>query len=365
MSSLLASFFIDRQYKRTLYAITAITSILYFSISLLAWHRENVRVTCETAFLSCLVLAVGILLRSRLRRKPLSELTSPAEPSGLLFVCVAFLIGIAIVGITQSSLVVRVQAKVIDARFRGLDEVGRAARYADPEAHLRSRFQRLESIADTSYRYQIPVNSSTLADATREVKAALVEPKRLSESTKEAGWMAYGNLISLEAVQATKQVQPLGYVISSPFLLTDTKVHFVGEHSASLVLGDTIVIQRSTILFDGIDFQTSQPFLEALFVDSSSTVVVRNAVVTNLSQTLDAITWINVEFRHSMIKVNGGPFTLVNVKFVDCDLRWLPPSGPLGGQMGLELRQRISRANGQPITFAYQGTSLTTAPKPE
>ena len=143
--------------------------------------------------------------------------------------------------------------------------------------------------------------------------------------------------------------------------LSDKKVRFVGDNSL-LILGDgDIIIRNSTVVFDGVSLRAPQPFRQAFYVvGSGSSVVVRNASVENLDQVLDGITWINVEFRHSMIKVQNGPFTLVNVTFTDCDLRWLQFN-----QLGLELSERIRQANGHAFSFGYTGTPPPTTPKAE
>lgn len=373
MNSPLESFFMDHGYRRTIYALSGIASTLYVSLNLLALHREKVEVTIETAILLCLLLTVGILLHSTPRETRTTGSTAVPEPGKFLPASICLAVGMVLFGISQTSLVVRLQTAALDARFAGIGRVA-AYKFATPsseqaQAQLRSRFDELGSIADVSYRHKIPLNPGRLSQAEQRVRAALNQPQ-LSEITKETGWMAYGKLYALAAVQETTSnttpVQADGLLINSPLDLSDMKIRFVGDRSA-LIFGDgDIVIRNSTIVFDGVSLRAQQPFREALFVlGSGSSVVVRNAIVENLDQTLDGITWINVEFRHSMIKVQGGPVTLVNVTFRDCDLRWLPPFGPLGGQAGLDLRERISRANGQPITFAYEGIPLSTSPKSE
>ena len=373
MSSPLESFFLDRNYRRAINALSGITSTLYVSLNLLALHREKVKVTVETAFLLCLLLAVGMLLHSTIRKTtPKRSLPNP-EPGKFLPVFISLAIGIALLGILQTKLVVRLQAAVIDARIVGFDKaIAHTYSFETPEqaqAQLRSRFQKLESIADVSYRYQIPISPSSSSTARQKVRAALNQPQ-LSESTKQTGWMAYAKLYDLAAMQATEgntaPIHASGFVINSTVDLANRKIRFVGDHSALIFENGDIVIRNSTVVFDGISLRAQQPFREGLYLlGSGSSVVVRNATVENLDQTLDGITWINVEFRHSMIKVKNGSFTLVNVTFRDCDLRWLLPSGPLGGQVGLELRERISKANGQPITFAYDGIPLPSIPNSE
>ncbi len=260
----------------------------------------------------------------------------------------------------------KLQAKVIDAR---LEQVNQAVTHVyaiqSPEqkdTELRKRFQKLQSIADTSYRYQIPVDQSSLRKAEATTRTLLRRPD-LSPQTKQVGLIASAKLADLAALRATEaetQV-PQGYPIAANVPISGKSVRFKGDHSSFLFNGGSFVIRNSTVVFDGIDFRGPVPFtVSPLILDSKSIVVVRNGTITNLDQTLDGITWVNVQFQHSRIRLNGGPITLVNVSFdKDCELLWL-----MLGQVGFELKEKITKANGQPITFAFEGLPEHTQ-KPE
>jgi len=351
-------FFLDRNYCRAVYGAMVMLSLLYASLNLMVFERGKVRVFAECVLLSTLVMFAGILLRPARRTLQPAEIEQIPEPRNPFSALVLLLVALVVGGALQTGFVTRVQAVVLAARFAGLDQ-GIASFPLNPqekEARLRSQFNKLTSLANVSYRYQIPVKQQTLASSTMQVRNALSRPG-LSQDTKEAAWAAYGSLSGLAAAQETlnnkKPVERSGFVINSPLVLQNQKVGLVGQRSA-LLLNAEIFIENSVVTFDGIDLLASQPFFEGFEVGPHSSVVVRNSRVENLGQTLDGVTWINVEFHHSMIQMKGGPFTLVSVRFVDCDLRWLHPTGPEGGEAGLELRQRITEANGQPITFAYQ-----------
>jgi hypothetical protein len=369
MNSLIEPFFLDRTYRRAIYALSGIVSALYASLSLLDLGRGKLEVTAEAGGLYCLLIVGGILLRSSIRKAQTKEPRIILEPVQSRSVSISLALGLALFGISQSNIIVRVQTALIDARIANFDRSSVSAYLLQTpdraETQLRYRFQRLEAITDVSYRYQIPITPGSLSKAEEKVRTALRQP-RLSEKTRQAGLVAYSKLNELGAIQATADninpVKATGYVINSILDLSDEKIRFIGNHSA-LIFGDgEIVVQNSTAVFDGIDFRAQQSFREAFYVvGSGSSVVVHNATVENLAQTLDRITWINVEFRHSMIKVQNGPFTLVNVTFADCDLRWLPR----GGRAGEELLDMINKASGKPVTFAYEGIPLPTTSKPE
>jgi hypothetical protein len=362
--SRLESFFLDRYYRRATYAAVGFISILYALMNLLVFDREKVRVTIETICLSCLLVFVGVLLRATFRGSPPKETIAPSRPHSAYFVFGALAIGMFIYDFSQSRFIPRIQTTVIDARLSNFDHrLSFAYQPGQGQAQLQSNFRKLGSIVDASYRYEIPIESTTLNSATQKVRTALNQPK-LSESTKEAGWAAYGKLFGLAATQETranvKTSESFGYIINSNLLFKDQKLSIVGNQSPLVLGSGEIVIQNSTIVFDGIDFRAQQPYYEGLFVSSDSSVLIHDSTIENLTQMLDGVTWINVEFRHSIVKVRGGPFNLVNVKFTDCDLRLLAP--PFAGPIGLDLKNRIEKANGQPITFGYEGSTPTSKP---
>jgi hypothetical protein len=361
MRAILESFFFDRNYKWAIYGAVLGVCICYPLINFFALHREDARVSLEAVGLSCLVLVVGVLLHPAVRRG------SPGHSVSLHQGKLLPLLGILAVGMIlfvtlQSRFVVRLQARVLNDRLRPLAEysVGKSAGVpgeGETQDRLRSGFLRIASIADTSYNYQIPIAEVTLSSATRNLHDVLSTPD-LPDSTKKAASTAYGSLASVAAEQATNTTPPerLGYVINSTLLFKEQKLRVVGQHSAIVFGGGDMVIENSTALLDGVNLRSVRWYYRGFYVFPGSSVVVRNATIENLDQTLGPTTWVNVEFQHSMIRVSQAPFVLVNVRFLDCDLRWL------WGPVASELRERIETANGQPITFAYPGVGMPVRP---
>jgi len=307
------------------------------------------------------VVLIAVLIYVLCRRKNVTETQPQKWYSPLLLVG----IGVLVFGITKSQAAVRLQSLVIEARMTGFGE--KLAYYQNPElrqAQLNAYLKKLNSTVNTSYRYRIPIGAETLRNTTQRLQTALIQPK-LSEDTRQAASAAYGNLIALNASQETQHdvpfptAGPSGYVINSNLDYTDKKLTIMGNHSSFVLSGGDISIEKSTMVFDGIDFQALRRYYQGILVTPDSSVVIRNGVVENLDQTLDGITWINVEFRNSMIRVKGHPFNLVNVTFNDCDLRWLVP---FGGEVGIDLKNRIEKVNSQPITFAYLGSAVQPRP---
>jgi hypothetical protein len=359
MRSPLETFFVDTKYKWSTYAISGAASIVYALFNILVLHRHKPEVSLETAFLFCGLLVVGILLYSVIRKTPACTSAPPIQSGRLSAFSIALAAVATLTTWHDNAALSKVQAAVIDARLEQASRTrppGAVPKYGElADTRFERKFQDLQSIADISYRYQIPIDSKRLDKVTSIVNTSLQE-ETISDQTKQAGLLAYGTLVAGAALGETKAhtQPPPGYVINSHVEFSNQTLRIAGNHSA-LKFGDgEIEIQDSTIVFDGIDFRADRAFREVLFVSGpGSKVVIRNGTVENIDQTLDGIVWENVQFQHSMIKLRGGPFTLVNVSFKDCDLRWLEID-TIG-----HLRDKITQANGHPITFAYGGDGGT------
>ena len=350
MNHKLELFFLDRSYKRVVYAGAILGCLIYFSINLIVFQRANERVLAEALIIAVLLSSGGILVRSK------AHYVAPTEEpmtknKGVVTLLTTLAIGGASFLAVNAKLVPIMQAKNLEERIRRIYAPGPAASLVNPEAHLRTHLEKISAIADTSYRYRIPINPTALSDMTDEVQPVLYQRVH-SPETKQAAFKAYGNLASANAARDTTATTPrsFGYVINSLLSFTNTRVSIIGNHTP-IVLGGAINIQSSTVVFDGIDIRGERPYFSGLFVSSDSNVVIRNATVEDLDVSLSGVTWVNVEFRHSRIK--GGPtrFTLVNVKFVDCDLNMLS---------GWELQEKIQNAEGRAIDFAFIGVSPPT-----
>jgi hypothetical protein len=358
MSRLFDFAFTDRSYRLKAYLFSGAIALTCALVarSLLHWDERNVLFMMAIILYS--LIALFVLYYVFARKASPWEFTAPAIPSlrHTALTLAVVLVGFLSVSV-QIGIVPKVQASIVDLRLSIVDKtITHAFTIQSPEqadTELRNKFQKVQSIVDISYRYQVPVDPNSLSKAEARIRNSLRRPD-LSSQTKQAGLVASAGLDNLAALRTTEgKTEPIeSYVLNSTLELSHKSIHFLGAHSALLFGSGDIVIRHSTVIFERINLRAERPFTEAIFLeDSNSRVIVRDGTVENLDQTLDGIIWINVRFQHSMIKLKGGPFALINVSFEDCDLRWLP----LGGPVFYELREKITKASGQPITFAFEG----------
>lgn len=354
MSRLFEFAFTDRSYRLKAYLCSGAIALVCALIARLLLHWDEKDVLLVTAIVLYSLVALFVLYYVFARK---ASALAAAIPS---LRRTAFTIAFVLAGFLSISLQTRIvstlQASIVDLRLSNVDKTTRHAfAIQSPEQadiELRKRFQKFQSIADISYRYQVPIDPHSLGRAEVTIRTSLKRPA-LSPQTKQAGLIASAKFVDLAALSSTgpNTMAPPSYVINSNLEFSDQNVRLKGDH-AVITFGDgELDVVHSTVVFDGIDFRSERAFRQAHFLqDSNSTVIVRNGTVENLDQTLDHVILVNVQFRHSMIKLNGGPITLINVSFIDCDLRWL-----MLGPIGFELKEKITKANGQPITFAFEG----------
>src|SRR5215467_10185234 len=96
MSKLLESFFLDRKYKRAVYAVSGATLVIYALLDLLVLHHDEVRVSAEAACLFLFIFILGILLRPAFRKTLPGELTQVPVPDGVSRYIALLAVGIAL-----------------------------------------------------------------------------------------------------------------------------------------------------------------------------------------------------------------------------------------------------------------------------
>jgi hypothetical protein len=323
MSRLFDFAFTDRSYRLKAYLFSGAIAIICALVArlLLHWDERNVLFMMVVILYS--FVALFVLYYVFARKVSASEFAAPAIPSlrHTALTLAVVLVGFLSISV-QTRIVSKVQASIVDLRLSSVDKtIEHTFTIQSPEqadTELRRRFQKLQSIADISYRYQIPVDPSYLGKAEARIHASLKRPA-LSSQTIQAGLIASAKLVDLAALGSTSSntlALPSHVIINSVLEISDKNIRFKGDHTSFIFGSGDFYIRHSTVVLDGINFRAEQPFTEALYLsDSSSIVIVRDSSLENLDQTLDGIIWVNVQFQHSTIKLKGGPFTLVNVSF--------------------------------------------------
>jgi len=351
--------FTDRRYRVKTYLLSSVGALIFALTARLALHWDQTNVLRGMIVVFCSINALFILYYLFSERMPQRQLAPPRLRFALpaLAIVAALVLGIS----ADKGIVPQLQASIVNFRLAHVDMTAARAFYppsSEPaQALLRARFQRIDSIADVAYRYQIAVDPEKVAQTEAGIRTSLRQPA-LSDSTRQAGLVASAKLVDVAALWSTQnKTRGLAFpiVIGSPVGISDDNVRFKGTRTPITFDGGIYIIRHSTVVFDGLSFSAKGPFAEAPFfdLDSASTVIIRDSTIQNLALPLDGITWVNVQFHTSRIELRGGPFTLVNVSFSrDCDLQWL-----MFSPVGLNLWERIIKADGQPISFAFEGTA--------
>ena len=356
-------FFKEQSIRWKAYGLSSVVAFTYGLINLFVLHRDEQQVSMESVIvlLTLISLSVGLYVahvrgfdeEKAPKPKIFGLRLAAAGALAATFVAFVFYVGIP-----------KMQATIIELRLQlFIANPTVYAAYA-PDQQVQKRVQVINSIVDASSHNQIPVDPKLLAKA-QTVLSDDLKARTVTSTTKQAGLITSAKMTGLIALAKTagQTFAPaganagnrVGYFINSTLELNEKNLRLQGSPHAPLTFGDDgrIVISNSTIIFDGLDLRARQPYQEVLFLDSSSTVVVRDGTVENLDQTLDGVLWEDVRFEHSIVRVRGGGISLVNVSFDDCDLRWLAFS-----KIGSELQEKIREAKGKPFSFAFEGDAV-------
>ncbi len=129
-------------------------------------------------------------------------------------------------------------------------------------------------------------------------------------------------------------------------------MRIVGRDS-TLFFGPTgaLVVGDAPIAFSGVNFTASWKQVTPLIIRGKPiNTLVENAKLDNVTQPIENVIWMNVDFVNSVVAYSGGPVFLENVRFKDCTFQFRP------GPSAAELKDRITKADGGPITYAYSGS---------
>jgi hypothetical protein len=240
-------------------------------------------------------------------------------------------------------IVVNLKLAFLTAR---IDAVS-AATISDSE--LRNELKKIQSTVN-SIPPGVVVKPSNLA-RTQKAILEVLKTHPSSEQTKEVGWGTAVDLDLYDSKQlASPRVEspPVGYPINSLLELKNANVTFAGGPSA-FYLGESILVERSTLIFDKIDFIGVGAFEGITIVGDDSHVLVQDSIVKNVFQRIDRIVWSNVHFENVSLAYGDGPIRMQNVTFKNCNAIRLVT------QAAVELANKVEVAQktGESVTYAY------------
>jgi hypothetical protein len=386
----------DSEFRGWAYALIAVAGIAYATTRTLVFHRPERQVAVELCVLVLVLNFVAVALNylwsressllsatdigtvtQQFRHGPLAGLPSvlsstwpppsyyvprtyrlsPKVRYGGIAACLILLIG-------PKLSVSKVQAAIVNQRLE------RAASSVEPDKaaglssnQLKTRFQKIASIASASTQYKISANP----DVVERVKNNLEETLRSvnpGEDVRRSGVSAFIKLVAyarfndvLIAVNAPTILIPhdqgqTGNYMLSQVPLKNGAVWWQGSAQGSTIFGmpepgsePVFPVSHSSVVFNAVNFNAFGMRRAFVGTDNESQVVIMNATIEGAAQKLDAIVWLNIKFKNSQIIYNGGPLYLGDVAFENCQFQ--VGSDP----ESQKVLTQIKTAENQPVTL--------------
>jgi|SRR5882757_8398093 len=354
-------FWKNSAFRRTVYISCAFLAVIYGTVSTSVFHKPEKQTAAQIAILLVLTIVSAAAAYSLV--PVLSQLRSSLSlfQYRLWDFRLALTLGTLVLSIflfEKTRFITYAQSAYIDRRLlMDAREIAQLGNKPDWSAFsFQGPIQNVKSAVDASSRYNIPISKNAVDSVSASLGRVIAEQK-IPEGSRSLVYTTYGlfNAYSVDQLTASNVQQPQSFVINSPLIFENKSFRMVGNHTP-ILLGDGILAtQNSTIAFEGLDFWAREPYGMGLVISSNSNVVVRNSNMKNLDQSLDNATWINSSFENSRITTSGGPLRLVNVSFKNCNIDMLLIRGPAGSA---ELYDLIQKANGQPVTYAYEPSTI-------
>jgi hypothetical protein len=112
---------------------------------------------------------------------------------------------------------------------------------------------------------------------------------------------------------------------------------------------DDVLVGRMTATGQSLVLSEAPEFIHrAPARNESRKVVVSNATISNLHQTLDGLLWIDVEFDHCLITYQGGSIYMDRVSFHDCEFS-------VPNQADAEVADYVRAQGTKPVTLKRAG----------
>jgi hypothetical protein len=388
-------FWEDSEFRGWAYTLIAVAGVLYATTRTLVFHRPERQVAVELFVLVLVLNSAAIALNylwsresSLLSATDIDTLTkwqslggrgvlaestylllpAPSMPRTFrlsLKVRYGGLVACLILLSAPKLSVSKVQAAIVNRRLES------AALSIEPDKasglsnnQLKTRFQKIASIASTSTQYKIPANPSLVAKVTTNLEETLrsVSP---GEDVRRSGVAAFVALVAyarannvLLAVNVPTILLPHGETgnsMVSQVPLKNGAVWWQGSAEGSTIFGmpepssePVFPISHSSVVFNAVNFNAFGMRRAFVGTDNESQVVIMNATIEGAAQELDAIVWLNIKFKNSQIIYSGGPLYLGDVTFDNCQFQFGsdPESQKVLAQIKATGNQPVTRVSG-------------------
>jgi hypothetical protein len=349
MNKFYDAFFENNRLRWNAFGIAGAITLVHALFQLWVVHRTEEMVYSEVVWVLLssiiLVLVVCFVRRANLVARP------QYNPRYQLFggtIAVLALIGLLNVDVPS------VQSRVADYTLRRAFGVFGTVQASNLSVtQVQSRFRKIQTIVSSSTANQIPVNPATLNTAQATLSGYL-NHSSLPEQTKQDAWRTTIDLQSLSLNRqaesgaiSSRQISTSGLSYAS-FVRIDYDVYFKGDHTSITFNGGGIDIENATAVFDKIDFQATGAAFP-LIVGKDAKVFVIDSIFQGGLQTLDNITWSDVQFRDTQLRYSGGAIRLRNVSFTETRIEHIVTWG-----LPIELDNLILKSNSQPISYVYE-----------
>lgn len=234
----------------------------------------------------------------------------------------------------------QVQAAIVNQRLERAAlsiEPGKAPALSSNQ--LKTRFQQIASIANTSTQYKIPANPDLVKKVKNNLEETLKSVNPSREDVRRTGVAAFVALVAyarannvLLAVNVPTILLPHGETgnsMISQVPLKNGAAWWQGSAQGSTIIGmpepssePVFPVSHSSVVFNAVNFNGFGMRRAFVGTDNESQVVIVNATIEGATQKLDAIVWLNIKFKNSQIIYNGGPLYLGDVTFENCQLQF-------------------------------------------
>jgi hypothetical protein len=383
-------FWEDSELRGSAYALSAIAGILYATTRTLVFHRPERQVAVELLVLvlvlnsgavalnylwsreSFLLNATdnGTVTERQYRRGALANLRLPASDIILrtyrLSPTVRYggLVACLILLTAPRLNVSKVQAAIVNQRLE------MAASSVEPDKatnlssnQLKTRFQKITSIANTSMAYRIPASPELVEKVKNNLEATL-KAANPGEDVRRSGVSAFIKLVAyarfnnvLIAVNVPTILIPhdqgqTGNYMLSQVPLKNGAVWWQGSVQGSTIFGmpepsaePVFPVSHSKVVFNAVNFNAFGMRRAFVETDNESQIVIMNVTIEGAAQKLDAIVWLNIKFKNSQIIYSGGPLYLGDVTFENCQFQF--GSDP----ESQKVLAQVKAAGNQPVTL--------------